>query len=550
MVVRACRAPPVRGQGASNNMKRVHEPNGQVEDLPFDQYQRYRLVADIVRSLRPDQGERLRILDIGGSTALLRQFLPEHDIELVDVLSSKAPGLVLGDGSALPFQDDSFDLVCGFDTLEHVPADRRDRFIAECLRVSSRWIALSGPYADPEVEEAEALVRGMLAGMGVQNKHLEEHATHGLPDRARTEELLTAGGARLATFAHGNLSLWLPAMTLGVYMDVEPTLRDAARDMHRFYNQELYGADHGGRTYRHVVFAALDGAALPEAPPLEPSTSSRVAPARRLIDYVASLGLVERSRATWSAEREQWTRDLELWRGERDELAAANEELASDLEGHRESLTLVTNDLETHRQELERARGDEVKAQDLARELTHELEQLRALRTELESHLAESEAHCQTVEADLQGHRDHVRTLEADLEGHRGMVTEQRRQIEALTTDRDAHQEALNVALTDTQIQSNELAAVQAARFSEREALQAELARVQQELEAQRELEASLRHDVALRDDFIRDLKNTLRSRKANLRRALSVRSSDFRFHSGLLERSGDEESNWRAQEA
>ena len=63
--------------------------------LPFDQYQRYRLVADLIDRVRRPDGE-LRILDIGGRTGLLRKFLPNDRVDLVDLESSDLEGLVLG----------------------------------------------------------------------------------------------------------------------------------------------------------------------------------------------------------------------------------------------------------------------------------------------------------------------------------------------------------------------------------------------------------------------------------------------------------------------
>jgi len=502
-------------------MDGVHSSEAAVLDLPFDQYQRYRLVADLVRSLGT---ERLKILDVGGRTALLRRFLPEHDVTLVDVRPSDEAGLVLGDGSALPFADGSFDLVCGFDTLEHVPEDRRASFVDECTRVATRWIALSGPYADPDVEEAEALVRGVLSGMGVRNVHLEEHARHGLPDRQRTEARLRESGAELATFAHGNLSLWLPAISIGFYMDVEPTLRDAARDVHRFINRELYASDHGGHPYRHVVFAARAGAPLPAETGLAAPARSGVSPTRRLIEHVATLGLVERSRATWSAEREQWQRDLELWRSERDELAVENDELRADLDGHRSSLTVVSSDLEAHRRELASARRERDEALVVTERVLRELAEFRSVRDEerttLESELAGQRAHARTLEDDLREHRKvvatlsqdlegrqaHARALEDDLQGHRDLVA-------ALTEELGRHRaqaHALGARVADLQEQLDAVHRERAEAQTDRRRLTREVALMQQRIEDY--------------DSIVESLERSLRSRSQNLRRALSLR--------------------------
>jgi len=130
-----------------------------IRDLPFDQFQRYELVRALLESVRVD-GQRLRILDVGGRTALLREFLPSDQIELVDVVPSGVEGLVLGSGAELPFKDNAFDAVCAFDTLEHVPPPLRDDFVRECARVSGRYVILAGPYDSPRVAEAEEALLG------------------------------------------------------------------------------------------------------------------------------------------------------------------------------------------------------------------------------------------------------------------------------------------------------------------------------------------------------------------------------------------------------
>ncbi|MEC8493887.1 MAG: hypothetical protein VXZ39_03120, partial [Planctomycetota bacterium] len=68
-----------------------------VLDLPFDQYQRYALVGALLESVRAP-GETFQVLDVGGRTALLREFLPMDRVQLVDVDPSDVDGLVLGSG--------------------------------------------------------------------------------------------------------------------------------------------------------------------------------------------------------------------------------------------------------------------------------------------------------------------------------------------------------------------------------------------------------------------------------------------------------------------
>jgi hypothetical protein len=161
-------------------------PSREPLDQAFDVYQRYRLVADVLGRLRrtlAPSSRRLRVLDVGGRTAVLRDFDRTDDVALVDVEPLEgAVGLVVGDGTRLPFQDGAFDAVCAFDTLEHVAPELRDAFVDECARVARSWVVLAGPYEAPEVVAAErALQRFLKEKLAFEQRYLEEHRRHGLP---------------------------------------------------------------------------------------------------------------------------------------------------------------------------------------------------------------------------------------------------------------------------------------------------------------------------------------------------------------------------------
>ncbi len=293
-------------------------------ELPFDQYQRYRLASDLLQQVRP-KGATWRILDVGGRTALLRRFLPEDSIALVDLEPSGETGLVLGDGARLPFADRSFDVVTAFDTLEHVPPALRDAFVAECRRVARRYVAIVGPYAHPDVDEAERLVQVFLKEkLAVEHRYLDEHRHHGLPDRRRVEDDLRARGAEVQSYGHGNLERWLALICLTLYMDYTDELRIVAARFFRFYNKNLYASDHKEPVYRHVVLAALEGAKLPTTEGiLEPAAMPPGAVAR-MTEVAFELALFERAHEWVHREREDFR-----------EVVA---ELRRDLAGHKQSL--------------------------------------------------------------------------------------------------------------------------------------------------------------------------------------------------------------------
>jgi len=355
-----------------------------VESLPFDQYQRYRLVSDLVEGVRAAYGKRgpLRILDVGGRTALLRSFLSADDIVLVDPDPSEEPGLVLGDGSRLPFQDRSFDVVAAFDTLEHVPPDQREAFVAECARTSRAYVVLAGPYGSPQVDEAEELLQDFLRGkLDVEHRYLAEHRAHGLPVRASVERQLEALGAHVTSFGHANLDRWLVLMCMEMYMDHDPLLRPLAARFFRFYNRSLYASDHAPPVYRHAVVACQGGA---PAPASESGGAGLFGPPVAPADALGSVREL-------AAELLRFDSEKDAWKPEMERLAGVIGDLEKDLEGHRQ----VADELRREywkaeeaaakiQKELLEARAD---VDHLVEEIGHRDRQLEALRAELNDRL-------------------------------------------------------------------------------------------------------------------------------------------------------------------
>jgi SAM-dependent methyltransferase len=108
-------------------------------------------------------------------------------------LRSRGGRATLADVTALPFADQSFDLVCAFDIVEHVEDDRR--VVRELSRVAkqgatvllsvplhpARWSAFDTLVGHVRRYDAEALV-GLLAAYGLQ---LERSACFGMEPRSR-----------------------------------------------------------------------------------------------------------------------------------------------------------------------------------------------------------------------------------------------------------------------------------------------------------------------------------------------------------------------------
>ncbi len=375
------------------------------------------MVSDLLSEVRP-RGQSWTVLDVGGRTALLRAFLPSDQVHLVDLEPSREAGLVLGDGSRLPYQDQSVDVIAAFDTLEHVPPPLREKFYAECARVARRYVILAGPYQSVEVEEAEKLLQQFLKDkLGVEHRYLEEHRHLGLPVRADVESFFQGAGAAVSSIGHGNLERWLGLMCMSLYMDYTPPLRGIAARFFRFYNQNLYASDHGAPVYRHAVVAAFQGAPLPMNGARAPERARAPAGAVARISGLAfELADFDRAKGEWETVRSG--------------LERAITELSADLNGHRATCSNLQRDLEIARLALSRERAEQARAAaDLAADLDGHRATCANLQRELDlaraAHArdrAEHERVAGELLADLAAHRSAKAELEADLDGHRGTV--------------------------------------------------------------------------------------------------------------------------------
>ena len=475
--------------------------------LPFDQYQRYRLVADLVGRVRGDR-PHLLVLDVGGRTALLRSFLPDDKVHLVDVEVSDERGLVLGDGAKLPYKDGAFDVVCAFDTLEHVPPPLRDAFVRECARVSRGHVLLAGPYKAEAVDEAEELLKAFMNDkLGIQHRYLEEHRTNGLPDRERTEELLAGSGCQVARHGHGNLDRWVVLMCMEMYMDHDPLLRPLAERFFRFYNENLYASDHAGPVYRHVVIGAKSGLSLP---PIEGLLDEPVAP-EGSFKACADLG-----RELLAFDSEQ-----DAWRPEFERLLGIIGDLEDDLKGHQSRLSDTTEDLDAHKlnlSDLQRtydeavAAAAETQATQQADLESHKLSLADAKR-DLELQLTRYEE-CQSA-------REQERTeLEGELKSSQGAYEETVSHLAALEKNHeqsiaafDAERATLNGELAARDEHVTELQRVLAESQASAAALNAQLV----DANAQ---SAELNATLGDREQRLEQARALLRDRKASFKRA------------------------------
>lgn len=305
------------------------------EALPFDIYQRYRLIHDIVERLCP--GERLSILDVGGGEGHLRAFFPAARVVVLE--PEEAPGTAIrGDARQIPLRADSIDVVVCSDVLEHIPREDRPAAIRELARVARSVVLVGVPCWSEDVERAERIVstfRRLL--LGEEHPCLQEHRLFGLP---RTEELLNileGIGLPYRILPNGYLTEWLAMKLLKQYLMALPENAALLEEVSRFWNRTRYGTANREPAYRKVIVLLKRGhaeglnslATLADDPNVPDPSLKEVG------EWIASLAVVERTRRALAARDAQITRLRETIRekdGLLSRLLAEGEAKQRDLE--------------------------------------------------------------------------------------------------------------------------------------------------------------------------------------------------------------------------
>lgn len=228
-------------------------------NLPFDQYSRQKIVADIInsaiRSLASHTGP-LNIIDLGGHKGHTKDFLPQDKLTILDLYDETYEGYVKGDATKTDFADKSFDVAVSYDTFEHIPPQLRKAFILEGIRISDVAFIVAAPFdaGSGSVSHVEQLANEVYKDTkGQDHPWLKEHLENGAPKTANAEAWLKEADMYWCKLPTNNLALWLLTQDLmfnatGFSGDVKEVV-----DVSRFYNQHLSSLEAlAGTPYRYV----------------------------------------------------------------------------------------------------------------------------------------------------------------------------------------------------------------------------------------------------------------------------------------------------------
>lgn len=232
-----------------------------IRDLPFDLYTRNVIISEFVAAIR--DRESLNILDVGGKSGLLSDFLPEDNVLVLDVLppSPEEDNYVHGNIFAPPFQAGSFDVVVSSDVFEHIPPTDRNTAVLEMLRLSKNFVVLGAPFYSEYAKDAEERANDFFAASaGRPHPWLEEHIRNGLPSKLEFETFLQENGYEFTFVNSNNLQHWLTLQhfIFSAYLYGIP--EDEVNAVYRYYNENFVElGDFQEPTYRTLYLIGKEG---------------------------------------------------------------------------------------------------------------------------------------------------------------------------------------------------------------------------------------------------------------------------------------------------
>lgn len=260
----------------------------------FDQYSRYASAAEAIRANLGSDGAT--VLDVGsGHARLLGGFLPGVQVTYLDPLLEDATDtdgedVLPGTLDQLESSDRRWDWALAVDTLEHVPAAERSRFLDLMLSRVEHGVILSGPYdEDAAAHRVDDRVNEVYRSKtGSDYSCLEEHMSFGLPGLAATREHLRAAGFETIEIGNGHapwLDVLLPMYVC--YLD-EPEHVQVFRELSSLFNEHLYRFDHFEPSYRRILIGRrVETPVEPER--LADSPTTRAEAAQAWADFWAQL---------------------------------------------------------------------------------------------------------------------------------------------------------------------------------------------------------------------------------------------------------------------
>lgn len=196
--------------------------------LNADAFTRFQIVCAEIGKIA--KGKKVKILDIGGASTYLYDFLClnkiDFDLTIVDIVDfdnkPSAATVVIQSAESMDFKNNTFHIVTGIDMLEHIPNDAMKRnIINEAIRVSSDAVIFAGPCDTEAVTRYEKMLNSQNKNLfGSDQKWLAEHFKYGKPSKELIEQCYSGGGLSVVSFSTLSLSTWYVSSIANLLADV------------------------------------------------------------------------------------------------------------------------------------------------------------------------------------------------------------------------------------------------------------------------------------------------------------------------------------------
>jgi O-antigen biosynthesis protein len=224
-------------------------------DLPFDQYQKYRIVADVIERLRGDAGP-LRILDAGTDEGILSSFLPEDRVTVLDQRAAEEGA------AALPYEEQAFDYAVSVDVYGRIEPGARDEHLLELRRVSQRGVLLAAPFDSDVVRGAERVANEFRRALHLADDVRSlEYARNGHPKLEDARRFFEEREDTVFVLPNGYVPHWIAMTCLASYgSKLEGALDGILEHVNAFYYESMYKLDTAEPSYRHLLVSLKEPA--------------------------------------------------------------------------------------------------------------------------------------------------------------------------------------------------------------------------------------------------------------------------------------------------
>jgi hypothetical protein len=188
-----------------------------IYNLSPDGSGRFITVGRILDLLYSKESQNVSILDVGGGSEyvsiVLSNLISNYKLTSLDIiprpLNFKGE-YIQADATNMSIDPNSYDAVITTDVLEHIPNDKKDDFISECIRVARDYVIIAAPFDTEGVDDVERATNDFNKILFNEDQAwLAEHFDNKKPNIEHTVDFIEKLGYRAEVIGGNNIYSWL-----------------------------------------------------------------------------------------------------------------------------------------------------------------------------------------------------------------------------------------------------------------------------------------------------------------------------------------------------